>query len=450
MAIRTGIGVGAAQIADTSGIMNAYAKQVAQQQRAQALQAEKQAKEDAAYNEKLADLLSDVKTDGARDVDIPDITKSYNELKEMYRQGLSIKDPAERALYRANLNKGVSSLNEYAQRSKKFAGDLFGVSQDIAKNEWDYDPNSVSYLSALKRTSLKDLGANSVIDPMQFKRMPNVGLIDTILDDAYKVGKEKAEYTGEVNKLGKRFNVSKVDPVIIQNNLVQRIQNDPEASSAIKTLYARTTGDRDITGEKLTNFIKGLYETKHNYEYVGAPKDFKTSGGGSGSGSGSGDQDKYTYRQQVIQGSLNNDPRFINKMLAALPSGAKIEPLVSVSGKKGAKGGYKSLKITIPESYDTKNNLIPATTTIIEASRGEGAIKLNRILNTYTGDNISDSKLGITGGKTAGKLYEPKVTKGNAPENTTIPTATRSEWKAAGWSESDINEGIKQGVIKIK
>jgi hypothetical protein len=306
MAIRTGIGVGAAQIADTSGIMNAYAKQVAQQQRAQALQAEKQAKEDAVYNEKLADLLSGVKTDGARDVDIPDITKSYNELKEMYRQGLSIKDPAERALYRANLNKGVSSLNEYAQRSKKFAGDLFGVSQDIAKNEWDYDPNSVSYLSELKRTSLKDLGENSVIDPMKFKRLPNVGLIDTILDDAYKVGKEKAEYTGEVNKLGKRFNVSKVDPVIIQNNLVQRIQNDPEASSAIKTLYARTTGDRDITGEKLTNFIKGLYETKHNYEYVGAPKDFKTSGGASGDGSGAGGKTEELYSDLVNRGSAGD------------------------------------------------------------------------------------------------------------------------------------------------
>jgi hypothetical protein len=306
MAIRTGIGVGAAQIADTSGIMNTYAKQVAQEQKAQALQAEKQAKENAVYNEQLADLLSGVKTDGARDVDIPDITKSYNELKEMYRQGLSIKDPAERALYRANLNKGVSSLNEYAQRSKKFAGDLFGVSQDIAKNEWDYDPNSVSYLSTLKRTSLKDLGANAVIDPMQFKRMPNVGIIEKILKDTYDLGEKKAELTNRVNKLGQKINIFTVEPEVIQNNLVQSIQNDPEAYSAVKSLYARTTGDRDITGEKLTNFIKELYETKYNYEYKGAPKDPRKSGGASGDGSGAGGKTEELYSALVNRGSTGD------------------------------------------------------------------------------------------------------------------------------------------------
>lgn len=449
MAIRTGIGVGAAQIADTSGIMNTYARQLAQQQKAAALQAEKQAKENAMYNEQLADLLSDVKTDGARDIDIPDITNSYNELKELYRKGLSIKDPADRALYRASLEKGVKSLNEYAQRSKKFSADLFNVSQDIAKNEWDYEPSSVDYLSRLKSKSLKDLGANAVVDPMQFKKVPNTTLIETILDKTYDLGKKKAEFVGESFKLGKRFNLSRVNPEIIQNNLVQSIQNNPEAFSAIRALYVRNTGDRDITGEKLTNFMKDLYETKYDYDYVGAAKDLKSSGGRGGSG----EEDKYTYRQQLIQGALNNDPTFINKMKAALPPNTRIEPLVSVPGKKGAKGGYKSLRITLPSFIDNQGNVVQGTTEVIEASRGEGAIKLNRILNTYTGEKISDSKLGIAGGKTAGKLYEPKVTKGSTPKSeqkASVPTATRAEWKAAGWTDSDINEGIKQGVIKVK
>jgi len=48
---------------------------------------------------------------------------------------------------------------------------------------------------------------------------------------------------------------------------------------------------------------------------------------------------------------------------------------------------------------------------IIEASRGEGVIKLNRILNTYTGENISDSKLGIKGGKLAGEQIKVNIPK---------------------------------------
>jgi hypothetical protein len=42
MAIKTGIGVGAAQVFDTSGIMNTYARQQAQQQKIQAAQAQRE------------------------------------------------------------------------------------------------------------------------------------------------------------------------------------------------------------------------------------------------------------------------------------------------------------------------------------------------------------------------------------------------------------------------
>jgi hypothetical protein len=104
------------------------------------------------------------------------------------------------------------------------------------------------------------------------------------------------------------------------------------------------------------------------------------------------------------------------------------------------------LQITIPQGFDAKGNPLPELNQIVEASRGEGVIKLNRILNTYTGENISDSKLGIKGGKTAGEQIAVNLPKSQA----SIPTATLKEWKAAGWSDADIKEGVKQGVIKVK
>jgi len=428
MAIKTGIGVGAAQVADTSNIMNAYARQIAQQQMADAILAERQAKEatalaerrekeEAKYNEELADLIAGIKTEGARDEDLPDITNSYNEIKELYRRGTSLKDPAQKALFRAELGKNIKALNEYAQRSNKFSRDLYALGSDIAKNEWDYDPASVSYLNKIKRLSLKDLGQESIIDPMKFKRLPNFGLIDTVIDDVYKTGKEQAKFAGEKIEKGKRFNVNRVEPAIIQNNLIQRIQNNPEVAAAVKSLYVRETGDNEITGEKLTNFIRSKYETKHGYDYIGEARDLKER-------KGDGDeQDKYTYRQQIITGALNNDNASINKILAALPVGSKIVPMISIKGKSnqgGAKGGYKQLQITIPQGVDAKGNPLPELNQIVEASRGEGVIKLNRILNTYTGENISDSKLGIKGGKTAGEQIAVNLPKSQSSKITKI------------------------------
>jgi hypothetical protein len=265
----------------------------------------------------------------------------------------------------------------------------------------------------MSKTTLKQLGANAVIDPMRFKKLPNFGLIDSIIDKTYELGEKNAKFAGEVFDKGKRFNVKRIDPTIIQNNLIQQFTSSPEAVKAISSLYVRELG-KQPTEQDLTNYIMDKYKTKHDFDYVGEARDLKEARGGGGAGD---EQDKYTYRQQIIQGALNNDPTFINKMKAALPTGTKIEPLVSVSGKNGAKGGYKSLRITLPSFIDNQGNAVQGTTEVIEASRGEGAIKLNRILNTYTGEKISDSRLGISGGRTAGKLYKPKVTTPKSKEN---------------------------------
>jgi hypothetical protein len=312
----------------------------------------------------------------------------------------------------------------------------------VAENTSEYDPKVIQDLDFINKTPLSKLGALANMDPITYQKLPNFGLIDNIIDDTYKIGKENAKFAGEVFDKGKRFNVKRTTPEFIQDNLVQQFTSSPEAIKAISSLYVRELG-KQPTNEELTNYIMDKYKTKHSFEYVGEPLDLKEPKSGGGE-----DQDKYTYRQQIITGALENDPGSINKIKAALPPGSKIVAYRSFGTDK-SKGGYNSLKITIPQGNDARGNPLPKLEQTIEASRGEGVIKLNRILNTYTGENISDSKLGIKGGKLAGQQIEVNIPK---PKATTpsIPTATRAEWKAAGWSDSDINEGIKQKVIKVK
>jgi hypothetical protein len=101
-------------------------------------------------------------------------------------------------------------------------------------------------------------------------------LINTIIDDTYKIGKENAKFAGEIFDKGKRFNVDKVDPAFIQNNLIQRFTTSPEALRAISSNYVRIFGKKP-TDQDLTNYIMDEYKTKHSFDYVGEAKDLEKS-----------------------------------------------------------------------------------------------------------------------------------------------------------------------------
>ena len=413
MAIRTGIGVGAAQIADTSGIMNAYARQIAQQQRAQAAQAqreflsaekEKERSERAAakFDEDLADIMASAKLGGIRNIDVEEITKAYNEVKDFYSKSGSLKD-SEKPLFRAELRNRMNTINDAAINSKEVEKKRYDIASKVAQNPWDYDPKVIQDLDYINKTPLSKLGSFANVDIMNYQRLPNFGLIDTIIDDTYDLGKENAKFAGEIREKGQRLKVKRIGQDFIQNNLIQRFTSSPEAIRAISNLYSRELG-KQPTDQELTNYIMDKYKTKHSFDYVGEPLDLKEPK------EGGADQDKYTYRQQIITGALQNDKDSINKIKAALPEGTTIERYKSYPTAK-SKGGYNLLKITIPQGIDAKGNPLPRLEQTIEASRGEGVIKLNRILNTYTGENISDSKLGIKGGKLAGEQIKVNIPK---------------------------------------
>lgn len=440
MAIRSGIGIGAAQIADTSNIMNAYGRQIAQQQKAQALQAEKEAKAAEKYNEELADIMASYKTTGARDIDIPEINAAYNQIKEYYSQSNKIKD-SEKPLFKATIKNMMNTVNDTSLRSKELEGRTYTTASRIAQNPWDYDPKVIQDLDYVKKTPISKLGALANLDPSTYERLPNFGTIDKIMADVYEIGKNKADFIEQITENGQRFNVSRVDPAVIQDNLVLGLRSSPEAMKAISYRFSKQFG-KQPTEQDLTNFMMDDYKTKYNLEYKGPPKDLQRPRGGGGAGD---EQDKYTYRQQVITGALENDPSSINKIKAALPPGSTITPMTSKAIPGKSKGGYKFLKIYIPGQNDEYGNPLAELTQTIEASRGEGVIKLNRILNTYTGEKISDSKLGIKGGKPAGEQIAV-----NIPKSATQNPASEEDAIFELIKQKNVARGVKMTPENIK
>lgn len=403
MAIRSGIGIGEAQVFDTSGLANQYARQVAADQKAQAAQAEIQRKASEKYNEELADLMANVKTEGARDNDVADITKAYNDIKDFYAQSAKLKD-TDKPLFRSELRNRIKNLNEFAQRSNKLSKDLAPALLDMAQNEWEYDDSSVAEARRIFQTPLKQLGADAVIDPMKWKKLPKFSLIENILDKTYDLGKENAKFVGDVSVKGRTVGVSKVAPEFINAALIQSVQNSPEAKYALKSLYTKTTGDTQPTDEKLGSFLRQQYETRHRYDYEGSPQKVSTAGGESESEKKESKllKERVSNIKSLVE---NKDQTVFEALKSSLPVNSKVKWLTT-------KGKVIGMQIDAPKSYDDEGNLISAISQRIDFTKGDPYKTINVIMNRYFGKKISNEALqsqGVGGNVRVNKI-EPTTT----------------------------------------
>jgi hypothetical protein len=278
MAIKTGIGVGAAQVFDTSGIMNTYARQIAQQQKIQAAQAqreflsaekEKERAERAAakFDEDIADIMASAKLGGIRDRDVEEITKAYNEVKDFYSKSGSLKD-SEKPLFRAELRNRMNTINDAAVNSIELSKRYYSLASKVAENPWDYDSKVIQDLDYINKTPLSKLGALANMDPITYQKVPNVKLLDNIMGDVNKLGEINAQYSKE-EKIGsdKYKDVSIVDKAYIQKNLIQGVMNSPEAFSSVKRIFASENPGQQPTDQALTEFLTKKYEEKYPYIY---------------------------------------------------------------------------------------------------------------------------------------------------------------------------------------
>jgi hypothetical protein len=172
MRIKTGIGVGGAQIFDTSGIQDAYYKQYLQKQ-----------KQDQAYAEDLANNLAKYDTTGLIPDDAKYADKLYSDLKNKYLQ-VNIKDPKQRALANAELKSGMQKIKDFTYNAKKFVGDNQKVGIELAKNRFMYPDEVIqTYDKNIKGQPYYQVMQSGIGDVNQIltQRNPDNSLIDKSL-----------------------------------------------------------------------------------------------------------------------------------------------------------------------------------------------------------------------------------------------------------------------------
>lgn len=258
MAIKTGIGVGEAQVYDTSGLVGNFAKML-----------QKQAQDTAKFQEEMADLISKVKTDGVRDIDKALISKGYDELKELYRGASSVRNTAERNLIRSKLASGIQSLNEAAARSAEEAKLYKDTLARVATTgQFLYDTNK---LNDFKSRINKPITELTPFNPLDLERIPDDSVRDKAFDNLYTELKPKAIYQIRKAAGNREQEVGVVDTNLVAKNIMERLDKNPEwLSLATRNYVQANPGKTPQLKDIVENEFK-LYLTRRGNEYVGEP-----------------------------------------------------------------------------------------------------------------------------------------------------------------------------------
>jgi hypothetical protein len=295
MAIRSGIGIGEAQVFDTSGLANQYARQVAADQANLRKQAIENQKRNDEWLKDLAGTVSSTKLlgNGLHPKDVSKLTDYRAETLALYNKASQATNPQEKALLKAEVDKSIQQELEYVNGAKFFrqsGGELFN---EILKNPWDYDDNV--------RNTVKDVLSHSYIDAVQqgygaldktsFKSNPDGTELNKSLDNVHKyvdkaaylntpairtttVGQNK-DYT-VIGSTAKESDVFDYNKSLIEAN--NKLRYDVKSDWKIRNPDAQA----DPTDNDLAIHLTNLYKEKYGpqaFKAQGSPQKIAKAGG---------------------------------------------------------------------------------------------------------------------------------------------------------------------------
>jgi hypothetical protein len=283
MPIKSGIGFGEAQVYSQPGaLVNTYGRLL-----------QKQAQDNAKFQNELADLISKVKTEGSRDIDKPLIAKAYDDVKNLYRQAASVRNPSERNLIRSQISSGIQSLNEVAARSaeeSKLYKDTLG--RVATTGQFLYDPNK---LNDFKLRINKPITELTAFNPLDLERIPDDSIRDKAFDNMYTELKNKSVYQTRNIGGGKEQEVGVVNPTLVTANIIERIGKSPEWLNLATRNYVQANPGKEPKLEDIIDNEVKLYMVRRGNEYVGTPTRIPRA-------TGSGDDASNPANYEVLRG----------------------------------------------------------------------------------------------------------------------------------------------------
>lgn len=439
MPIRSGIGIGEAQVFDTSGLVNQYARQVASDQANLQKQALANQKRNDEFLKDLAGTVASTKTlgNGLHPDDVKQLTTYQDQIRQLYGKASQARTPQERAMIKAEVDRSFDQQLEYVNGAKYFrqaGGDLF---KNMEAHPEDYEDAA--------RTEVKDLLSNSyinavgkgrgVINNTTFQRRPDQAPLIKAFDDLDKTVKQGAGH--DVKRIstenigGNSFRYKKsIDPLIVLNNAIVKVQSDDGLKHLLKEQYklANPTATSIPTDEELGGQLVDIWKSKKQgqdpYSIVGDPQKFPSEPKEPQSEIAQAKllKERIGNIKSLIEGE---DQTVFESLKSSLPANSSLKWL-----KLGDK--VVGMYINVPKSYDYDGNPISAIEQRIDFTKGDPYKSVNVIMSRYFGKKIPNEALQTEG------------VGGNVRVNRTRPTVPSAKPKEA--TEFKSKSGIKVTV----
>jgi hypothetical protein len=451
--------------------------------------AKRQAMEDATaqYFDKE---LRELNPNGVRDVHKSGIVADINDAKAYWMQNKEkvMKGGLERAEFEKKMQNAAYNIQKAKDRDKfllelgkaKFEGkynpeeDDLKVIENVGKSIYDkssYKDDGVSdYSWGDLSTSIPDfdadkqskfwtaatkgLSAGKVYDYSKSKTNPTTGQVVVPFqkvfsgDQVKQIGQEAAQLIGSDKSAKKYYN---------------KILNNPDSEQwqKLNEAYQRTFGkDKIVSTPEQAAAADAIIRASIPVEQ--------------------GEEQELNYAQRQADKRLN-----INLNLAGRGSGGGNQVAGNAFddfkdddyGNFNIRGGVFYQKDGSPYSGKVfiTGDVLPGTVKSALKSGGFDMGSLNRGVDAIVENgelkSISNKAIGTINRQTMEGVYQPKMDTeplkgkkldfGNTPNKQepkptakqpaqNVPTATRAEWKASGWTDDQINKALKQGKIKVK
>jgi hypothetical protein len=332
MAIKTGIGVGAAQVFDTSGLVGNFAKML-----------QKQQQDEAKFQTEIADLIAKVDTKGVRDADKMEIANMYDATKELYRQAAQAKNFQEKALLRSKISKAVNDINEYAQNSAGWVKKYDNIANNMAQNPWQYDQGALDKFRSLKDIPLTKMGSNISLDPFDYQKIPDAKSRDSVFGAINRQGENFAKVT-EINLPNNKYQVVKIaSDDYIAKNIKERLVSMPDYRQAAIYKFRQSNPGLPLDEQSLINNEVAQYKAQYGNKYVGEPREKDGP-----SKSEMKDAADLSYRRSILSRLRSAEANAPQELLeiSSLPYGSTSKYIMGGPSDKQ----FKMLRITIPRS----------------------------------------------------------------------------------------------------
>ena len=253
MAIKTGIGVGAAQVYDFSPVINNLYKMY-----------ERKQKERDEFAAGIADSLSKFDSSGLYGEDLKEINDLYSTIKAKNYAVENMTD-LDKALAKTSVSKDIQALNERVANIKKWNLDKQKLLLDIAEDGSKYTDEARNIATKIKDLPFSKAGDYADLTKVMLMRKPDTSAIEKGLsyfnNIAEEVAKSNAGKQMDTTSNGIITSYRTVDPGILKPQAKALILSNDDIEFSLKEAYKNDFPDQPTpNADQLTDYFMKIRE----------------------------------------------------------------------------------------------------------------------------------------------------------------------------------------------